>query len=139
MNVSDFYMTACNIFVTGENFDVNAFLGESVWQKCATVYYRGEPTRGKESKRNYSGFSINISDPEEDMLEPQISDAIRFIQEHYAELERLANFSGIDEIELQIGLFWFPNTVCFPISLPPDILLLTGKLNIVVTISIYAA
>lgn len=133
-------MPGCLLNASGADFDVDAFLKTSPWRDVAVVHHRGEPTGIKlRPVTKYSGFRIDISDPEEDQMEPQIRDATKFLQENGAELERLTAFPGIDEVELGIGLFWLEDTACYPLSLPPQFLLLAGKRGVSVTLYVYAA
>ena len=132
-------MPGCNLSATGINFDVDAFLKTSPWTKVASVFRRGQATGLKlRPAAKHSGLGIEISDPEEDRLEPQIKSATNFIKKNSSELARLTGFPGVDEVELGIGLSWFEDTAAYPLSLPPAFLFLTGKLGIAVTLYICA-
>lgn len=131
-------MPGCILNASGANFDVDAFLATSGWRNVANIFRRDEPTGIKlRPDRQYSGFGIHVSDLEEERLDPQIQDATKFIHENGPELERLAAFPGVDDIEFFIGLFWHEDTVCSSFSLPSQFLLLAGKHRISVTLNIY--
>jgi len=133
-------MPGCTFNVSGTNIDVEACLAASSLCEFATVYHRGEPTPST-VKPIYerSGFSLYVSDQDEDELEPQISDALEFLQEERSELERLAAFPGVEEMEFRIGLFWWSHTLMQFHSLPPEFLRLAGELGVAVTLCIYGA
>lgn len=119
----------CTLNVSGTEFDVDAFLKTSSWKEIATVFRRGEPTVIK-SLRKHSGFKLNLSHSEETSFELQIQDVMHFLQENNTELERLNVFPHVDEVEISFCLFWFEDTVCYPISLPAELLLMAGKMGI---------
>lgn len=130
----------CLLNASGADFDVDSFLLTSKWRNVANVFRRSEPTGIKlRPVREYSGFGLSISDPDEEQLEPQIRDATKFIEENGAELERLAAFPGINEIEFSILLFMLEDTACYPISLPSQFLLLSGKYGVSVTLCVCKA
>ncbi len=132
-------MPGCNLSATGVNFDVDAFLNGSTWRNLASVFHKGEPT-GISSRpfKPRSGLRIDISDEEESLLEPQLQAVMKFLDEHSGEIERLVAFPGIDELEIKIGLFWHHDTVCYPLTLPPEFLMVSGKVGIPITLYIYA-
>jgi hypothetical protein len=129
---------SCQLLVTGKDFDVDEFLSTSLWRENVTVFHQGEPTCSKlQPIRNYSGFSVDISSQDEESLDRQVQDATEFLERNVLELERLVAFSHIDEVVLRIGVFWLENTVCCQISIPPLLLLLTGKYGISLEINTY--
>ncbi len=132
-------MPGCVLNASGVDFNVDLFLKTSLWRNIAIVRRRGEQT-GMMLRpiRKYSGFTIDISDPGEEQLEPQIREATKFLQKSIIELERLIAFPGVDEVELGIGLLWLEDTVCYPLSLPAHFLWLAGKCGVSITLYVYA-
>jgi|WetSurMetagenome_2_1015567.scaffolds.fasta_scaffold100638_3 hypothetical protein len=131
-------MSNCYLSASGADFDVDTFLSTSPLKKLASTFNHSETLSIKRKPiKKYSGFSITISNQEE-QLEPQIESAIDFFQHNGIELEKLAVFPGVDDISLVIGLFWLEDTVCYPLSLPPEFLLLVGKYNVSIELYIYA-
>ena len=134
-------MPGCTFSVSGLYFDVDAFWATSPWQEYTDVYHRGDmpriqlPNRPKLLER--SGFSFGISDYDEDCLQVQTQDAIEFLTEERTELERLAAFPGVDQKVLDIGLFWWADTICQSHVLPPELLRLAGEFGVSVVLSIY--
>ena len=121
------------------DFDVDAFWAASPWQEYTDeVYHRGTPTNHSTKPLfEQSGFCFGISDYEEHGLEQQIQDSIEFLTEDRTELERLAAFPGVDEMVLNIGLFWWSDTICQTHELPPELLRLAGEFGVAVALSIY--
>ena len=133
-------MPGCVFRASGVDFDVDAFWAASPWQEYTDqVFHRGSPTKSPKLKPVFelSGFYFGISDYHEDQLEQQIQDSIEFLTEDRAELERLAAFPGVDEMVLNIGLFWWSDTICQTHELPPELLRLAGEFGVAVALSIY--
>jgi hypothetical protein len=133
-------MSDCYFIASGVNFDVEAFLTESTLHSIAKVFRRGQSTSSNlRPVRNHSGFRVEILSPEDDQLEPQVGAATKFLRENRADLTKLANFAGVDELELGFGLFWLEDTACYPLSLPANFLLLAGECGVSVTLYVFAA
>ena len=133
-------MPGCVLNATGADFDVNAFMKDSTWRQLqlASVFHRGEAT-GLQTRpiQERSGLGVRISDSDEDGLEPQIREAMEFLEQEHAEIQRLAAFPGLEALELRIGLFWWRNTLCRFHTLPPDFLRRAGELGVAVTLCVY--
>lgn len=88
---------SCVLRVAGSDFDVAAFLRDSVWSPCR-VFRKGEPkwpsTPHKINTR--PGFNLDVSDAEFSDLVRQIEDATAFLETHFDELQRLAIFPGVE-------------------------------------------
>ena len=134
-------MPGCVFRASGVDFDVDVFWSASRWQEDTDdVYHRGTLTNHPiKPLFDRSGFYFGISDYDEDDLEQQVQDSIEFLTEDRAELERLAAFPGVDEMILNIGLFWWTDTIHQTHELPPELLRLAGELGVVVALSIYGA
>lgn len=132
-------MPGCVFRATGVDFDVDAFWALSPWQEYTEdVFHRGDPSQlPARPVLGRSGFYFGISDYDEDQLEQQIHDSIKFLTEDRAELARLAAFPGVDDMILNIGLFWWTDTVCQTHELPPELLRLAGELGVKIALSIY--
>ena len=112
----------------------------STWQEIASVFHRGDATRLRTRPvLESSGLDVAISDSDEDSLEPQIRDAMEFLEQERAEIQRLAAFPGVDSLEFRIGLFWFRDTLCLFHTLPCAFLRLAGELGVAVTLCVYGA
>jgi hypothetical protein len=133
-------MPGCVLNATGVQFDVDAFIKDSTWLKFATIFHRGDATSLRSRPvQERSGLAVGISDSDEDDLEPQIRDAMEFLQGERVEIERLGAFPGIESLELKIGLFWWRDTLCQFHTLPPELLWLAGGLGVAVTLCVYGA
>lgn len=132
-------MPGCVFRASGVNFDVDVFWAASPWQEYTDdVYHRGAPTNHPIKQLfDKSGFYFGISDYDEDRLDQQIQDCITFLTEDRAEIKRLAAFPGVDDIALNIGLFWWADTLCLTHELPPELLRLAGELGVAVALAIY--
>jgi hypothetical protein len=131
-------MPGCVLNATGAQFDVDGFMKDSTWGEYASVFHRGEAT-GLRTRpiQERSGLGVRISDSGEDELEPQIRDAMEFLEQERAEIQRLAAFPGLESLEFRIGLFWWRNTLCQSHTLPPDFLRRAGTLGVAVTLCVY--
>jgi hypothetical protein len=131
-------MSSCDLIVRGTDFNVDLYLNVSTL-KATKVFHRGEPTGSRlHPSVTSSGFRIDICATAEDQLDVQIRKATNFLKAHGEDLRKLAEFPGVEEIELSIGLFWLSDTMCYPISLPPDFLFVAGKHGVLVTLNVFA-
>ena len=133
-------MLGCVFSATGKNFEVDAFLVASPWREFAEVFHRGEPTNllfRPVLEASSLQFGVSVSD--EDELETQIRESLKFLHEDRAEIVRVASFPGVQSLEFRIGLFWWKETICQFHSLPPEFMRLAGELGVSVTLCIYGA
>lgn len=87
----------------------------------------GRPDESEEpAYSTVSGLSIRISDSDEGLLEAQIRDAMEFLEQEGAEVERLSAFPGVESLEFRIGVFWWRDTLCELHTLPADFLATCG-------------
>jgi hypothetical protein len=89
-------MCACYFRVQGENFNVDEFLFASPWQSDAAVYRKGERKSRGTGLREYSSFSLTITDNDSASVAQQITACRSFIKEHANELRRLQACSGVE-------------------------------------------
>ena len=135
---ANFNMPGCVLNVTGAEFDVDAFMRDSAWRDLASVYHRGDPTNLRNRPlQQVSGLSVQISDSDEDRLEPQTRDAMEFLEQERAEIERLSAFPGVESLEFRIGVFWWRDTLCQFHTLPADFLRRAGELGVAVALCVY--
>jgi hypothetical protein len=133
-------MPGCVLNATGAEFDVDAFMSDSAWRDLASVYHRSDPTNLRSRPiQQVSGLSVQISDSDEDRLQPQIRDAMDFLEQERAEIERLYTFPGIESLEFRIGVFWSRDTLNQLHTLPADFLRRAGELGVAVTLCVYGA
>ncbi len=131
-------MPGCVLTAAGAEFDVDAFMSDSAWRNLASVYHRGDPTNLKSPPvQQVSSLSVQISDSDEDRLQPQIRDAMDFLEQERAEIERLYAFPGVESLEFRIGVFWWSDTLSQFHTFPPDFLRRAGELGVAVTLCVY--
>jgi hypothetical protein len=98
----------CMLRVVGCDFDVDQFLSDSSIQPTK-VYHKGEPrlpaTQPKGPTHPDSGFNAEVSGKEWDDLAGQIQDALTFVADHHAELDRLRSFHGVDGIQIDFPIY----------------------------------
>jgi len=127
-------MPGCVLRVSGAEFDVDAFLAHSTLLPYR-VHRKGD--LGHRSRRfTNSGLSLDVSSA--DALAAEITDAITFLSEHEAELQRLRDFHGVTNICLDFGHYLRDVAAQFD-YLPPDLLFRAGSLGIGIELSLYAA
>lgn len=128
-------MPGCILHVSGEDFQVDAFLANSNLRPYR-VHHRGEI--GHRSRPFIdSGLSLDVSSADGSSIKMQIVDAIAFLCTHEAELERLRSFPGVTSLLLDFG--YYRRDVAAQIEyLPPQLLLRAGTLGIGIKLSLYA-
>ena len=126
-------MPGCVLHVSGEHFDVDAFLSQSSLRPYR-VHHLGELRRRAEAFSD-SGLSLDISEAD-GHLSAEVSDAVRFLAEHEAELRRLQSFPGVTDLRLDSG--YYRREVFVQCDyLPPELLRLAGSLGIGIELSLY--
>lgn len=132
---------SCTLRAGGNNFDVDSFLGSSIFTPCA-VFRRGEPrapaSQPKGPILQHSGFNIGVSDAEFSDVEGQTRDAIIFMEAHEKELERLIAYPGVDGVEIDFAIE-IKEVFGQSYSFPPNLLFMLGRLRIELVISCYPA
>jgi|SRR5581483_2679342 len=126
-------MPGCVLHVSGEDFDVDAFL-EGSDLRASRVHHRGEPNRAQTFPD--SGFSLDVSDVDGD-LKAEIADAIQFLYAHEADLLRLRGFAGVSDMRLDFGYYRRDVVGQFD-YLPPSLIALAGRCGIGIELSLYA-
>lgn len=126
-------MPGCVLHVSGEHFDVDAFLARSSLRP-GRVHHRGEARR-RAGVFADSGLSLDVSDAD-GQLAVEVGDAIRFLTEHEAELRRLQSFPGVADLRLDFGYYARESVAQFD-YLPPELLVRAGSLGIGIELSLY--
>ncbi len=123
----------------GEDFDVNSFLAGCTLPICA-VKRRGEPVLpdGQPNGRRHdrSGVHVLVSGAGFDHFDQQVADAIEFLHKETDQLERLRDFPGVENAELDFGIERRDAAVqcdCFP----PALTRLAGSLGLGIMLSQY--
>jgi hypothetical protein len=127
-------MPGCVLHVSGERFEVDCFLASSTW-KPYRVHHRGEATGRAGVDYEDSGFSIDVSEVDGD-LSAEIQDAIRFLQQHQAELARLATISEVTDRRFDFG-YYYRDVFMQSEYLPPELVRLAGTHGIAIELSLY--
>ena len=101
----------CVLRVAGKTFDAERYLAAS-GLTAVNLFHAGEPrakTQPEGTRRNMSGFTVDVSRAPWTGLQGQVADAIAFLTEHEQALTMLHAADGVD-------------TVCldFPINLRID-------------------
>ena len=126
-------MPGCVLHVTGEDFDVDAFLAESRLRP-GRVHRRGEARR-HDRPFPCSGLSLDVSEAD-GRLRDEVSDALVFLTRHESELRRLRSFPGVTDLRLDFGCYRRDVPAQFE-YLPPELLALAGNLDIGIELSLY--
>lgn len=128
-------MPGCNLHVTGDGFDVEAFLANSPFEPY-DVFRRGEFKGRKNHKRqDCSGFSLEVSKVYGD-LGKQCEEVTVFLQEYHGEMSRLRAFPGVTEVWLHFG-YERREVAVQSEWLPPELLVLVGSLGLGIQLSLY--
>ena len=130
-------MAGCVLRVSGENFDVDAFLNGTNL-KPYQVYRAGdEVTPGSKTLGRFddNGFKVDVSDADD--LPAQIEDALAFLRAHQSDLRKLAEYNADAQLDFGISR---KNPEEFPAqydSLPVELLRLSGNSEISICLSHY--
>jgi len=134
---------SCILIIEGSEFDVNEFLKEtelSPYEK----HLKGDkrPFKKLNKPMNYetSGCRFDLSKADFNDFEVQRKDAILFLNQNYEKLKKLNKF-GLNKNEIPVIGFGIENQMadfwCQTEYLQPELLKLTGNLNIGIEISLY--
>jgi hypothetical protein len=96
-------MPGCVLRATGDDFQVAKFLEKSTFAPC-NVFQKGE-RKSKNSVWQSSGITVVVSDASGDEFARQVQDAIEFVRENQKELSRLRSFDGLEDMELDFGVY----------------------------------
>jgi hypothetical protein len=127
-------MPGCVLHVNGGDFAVDQFLA-SASIKPYQVHHRGEPTRPAGKNYEHSGFRADVSAVDGELQTP-IEDAILFLRRYETDLSRLAGMREVSDRRLDFGCFRREVAAQFE-YLPPELLLLAGRLGIGIELSFY--
>ncbi len=126
-------MPGCISRVSAQDFDVDAFLSVTTFRPYRVDHQsQAYGRRGKVYQS--SGFCVDVSRHEE--LKQQIPDAIQFLKENHAELQRVNGTIPEEAMSLDFGHFARDVAAQFD-YLPPELLLLAGRLKIGIALSLY--
>jgi hypothetical protein len=124
----------CVLRAAGVRIDVDKFTESSVLSPCE-IYRKGEPKGRRGRLHEKSGLNVVVSEASGDDLQQQIEDALKFLDRHGAEVERL--LSHAEEASLDFGI-WQRGEFAHYCHFPPELLRLVGSLGLGIEISVYA-
>jgi hypothetical protein len=129
-------MPGCVLRASGDHFDAQAFLRESLFVPC-NVFQKGTP---KSLSRWWttSGFTVVVSEASGDDLEHQIQDALEFLRVHKEEIARLISFEALDAVDLDFGVNRKDGFLQSS-YLPSELIRLASALGVGIEISIYGS
>lgn len=136
-------MPGCILHIEGSGFDPDSFLANSTF-RAYKVWRRGERVAEKGPRANRihkrSGFRCDVSEVEGD-LSRQIEDAVKFLQTHRREFERLLTIDVVDDCRLDFGYDCRLSDKIMMQGeyLPVEFLALVGQLQVAVALSLYPA
>jgi hypothetical protein len=125
--------SSCVLRATGDNFQPSDFLRDSVFEPC-NVFGKGE-RKSASSAWETSGITVEVSSADD--FSAQVRDAIVFLETNRAELLRLKQFAGLEEISLDFGVGGrngFLQSYLFPLQ----IIRLASEFSLELEVSIYA-
>ncbi|MGN6181112.1 MAG: hypothetical protein ACTHNW_18160 [Mucilaginibacter sp.] len=125
--------------ISGENFDVDAFV-EKTTMPGFRKYYKGEPKVKSSKRRNeHSGGSIATSEADFDDFKGQIADTIQFLTEYKNNLMIIASTPDIDYAVIDFGINSAINEhkLMQTFYFTKALIKLCAELNIEIVLSIY--
>src|SRR4030095_11393225 len=125
---------------SGKNFDVDACLRERNVTPAA-IFRRGEPRFPASQPddcrvRDSSGINLAVSDADFGNLKQQTRDTLHFLADNFAMLEHLANYPGVDGVEVDFAVYGGDGFV-ESYRFSPELLAQIGRLGITLCISRY--
>lgn len=127
-------MPGCVLRISGETFNVEAFLEKSPF-KPSVVYRKGQRRRpASRGSQTASGFNVKISESEDP--DEQTKAALRFLRDHREEVLRLIRSSGVENatLELSCPQREFVSRIA---HLPSELLSATGAFGIDIDVTFY--
>lgn len=128
-------MPGCVFRVASIDFNVDEFLATTSLHPC-DVYRKGEPKVKSGKLHDKSGITVVVSEASGDEFAQQIQDAIVFLENNKAEINRLQNYVKSAEMGLDFGI-WSKEIFVQSYYLPPKLLQLAGDIGIGIELSIY--
>lgn len=87
-------------------------------------------------KNARSGLNVSVSEADFGDLAAQASDAVRFLEAHEVELKRLADFPGVEGIEIDFGIA-MRDALVQTNTFAAELVALAGRSGIALTLSHY--
>ena len=127
-------MPGCILRVSGEAFNVEAFLEKSPF-KPSVVYRKGQRRRpASRGSQTASGFNVMISESEDP--DEQAKAALRFLRDHREEVLRLIRSAGVENATLELSCPQREFTARVA-HLPTELLSAAGAFGIDIDVSFY--
>ena len=124
---------------SGPDFDVDAFVADCRWN-IAKVFHRGEAllpkTRPEGRKRQESGLNASVSKAGLHQFAEQVEDAVNFLTESMAEVQRLVAFPGVTGVVLDFGIA-FRDVVAQSDQFSSELVRLAGAAGVALELSLY--
>ncbi len=125
----------CILRVSAGDVDIDDLLS-----RVKIVPYRldrkGQPRLRLEHVSEHNEFHILTHKAREVSLQTQITETIAFFRTHAEDLARIMSFPGVTGAELDIGIVG-RDVIVQNEYLPPELLMLIGKLGIGINLSMY--
>lgn len=129
-------MPGCVFHAVGKDFDVDAFVANSSLQPYE-VYHRGEKLLRSRPAYENAGLKVDVSQAD-GCLAVEFQDAIRWLTENMAELERLAAFPGVESMALDFGYNLRSEFVVQSDSVPLELMRLAVQANVSLDLTLYS-
>ena len=124
---------------SGPEFEVAPFVEGCHWH-INRIYRKGDARRPwkslDERRESESGLVVAVSDADFHEFERQLDDAVAFLVQEGAEVQRLVAFPGVAGVELDFGIAW-QETFTQTDHLPARLVRLAGDCGIALTLSHY--
>ena len=127
-------MAGCVLRANGDSFQAEKFLEGSTLVPC-NIFRRGEP-KAQNRVWDTSGITVVVSNASGDDFALQVHDAIEFLRSNRKELFRLRSFAGLEEMELDFGIYR-KNGFLQSSVFPAELIALASALGMGIELSIY--
>jgi hypothetical protein len=137
----DFPMPGCVLYVTGENFDPHSVLAAIILQPYQ-IFRKGDlrsPGSKTTKLHRVAGFKCDVS-RSDGILSEEITDAIKFLRQHEADIRHLRSVTEVTSMTLDFGINsrLDGRTCVVQIErLPLPLLELCGSIGVEIELSLY--
>jgi hypothetical protein len=130
-------MLSCVLRIDGRDFKVDRYL-RTTGLVADCVYRRGEKLRAGVFCQT-SGFTVLVSEPENEDFSTAVADVVSFLRGHRGELEKLREVPGVDGMNLDFGRgFKVGEMMAQSTRLPVELIEECAEIGIEIELSIYA-
>lgn len=129
---------SCVLRVSGERFDVDAYLRSSRFEPVV-VWRKGERSEGDDSIAVSSGFNVEVSSAGLRDLDTQMRDAVQFLRDYGQELAALARAPNVEHAGIDFAVAWRQECASHSDHVPAAVVTEAARFGLYIEVSHYPA